>query len=55
MAPTLDLAIVQLRPRKGDYAANIARIGDILARTDALDPRPQVVQFPETAVSGYFV
>ena len=55
MAPTLDLAIVQLRPRKGDYAANIARIGDILARTDALEPRPQVVQFPETAVSGYFV
>ena len=55
MAPTLDLAIVQLRPRKGDYAANIARVGDILARTDALEPRPQVVQFPETAVSGYFV
>jgi NAD+ synthetase len=55
MAPTLDLAIVQLRPRKGDYAANIVRVGDILARTDALEPRPQVVQFPETAVSGYFV
>ena len=29
MAPTLDLAIVQLRPRKGDYAANVARIGDV--------------------------
>lgn len=55
MAPTLDLAIVQLRPRKGDYAANIARIGDMLARIDALEPRPQIVQFPETAVTGYFV
>jgi NAD+ synthetase len=55
MAPTLDLAIVQLRPRKGDYAANLARIGEVLARVDALDPRPQVVQFPETALTGYFV
>src|SRR5688572_32536509 len=52
---TLDLAIVQLRPRKGNYAANIARVGDLLARADALEPRPQVVQFPETAVTGYFV
>jgi NAD+ synthetase len=52
---TLDLAIVQMRPRKGDYAANIARVGDLLSRIDALEPRPQVVQFPETAVTGYFV
>ena len=52
---TLDLAIVQLRPRKGDYSANIARIGDLLSRIDSLEPRPQVVQFPETAVTGYFV
>jgi NAD+ synthase (glutamine-hydrolysing) len=55
MAPTLDLAIVQLRPRKGNYAANVARIGDVLARVDALTPRPSVVHFPETAVTGYFV
>jgi NAD+ synthetase len=55
MAPTLDLAIVQLRPRKGNYAANVARIGDVLARVDALEPRPSIVQFPETAVTGYFV
>ena len=52
---TLDLAIVQMRPRKGDYAANLARIGDLLSRIDSLEPRPQVVQFPETAVTGYFV
>jgi NAD+ synthase (glutamine-hydrolysing) len=55
MAPTLDLAIVQLRPRKGNYAANVARVGDVLARVDALEPRPSIVQFPETAVTGYFV
>jgi NAD+ synthetase len=55
MSPTLDLAIVQTRPRKGDYAANIARIGELLARIDGLEPRPRIVQFPETATTGYFV
>jgi len=55
MPPTLDLAIVQFRPRKGDYAANVKRIGSLLAQVDTLDPRPQVVQFAETAVDGYFV
>ena len=55
MASTLDLAIVQLRPRKGDYASNMARIGGLLARAAGLTPRPTVVQFPETAVTGYFV
>jgi len=55
MAPTLDLAIVQFRPRKGDYASNIARMGGLLARAATLTPRPAVVQFPETAATGYFV
>jgi NAD+ synthetase len=55
MPPTLDLAIVQLRPRKGDYASNITRIGGLLAQVVGLTPRPTIVQFPETAVTGYFV
>ena len=55
MASTLDLAIVQFRPRKGDYGSNIARMGDLLARAATLTPRPAVVQFPETAATGYFV
>jgi NAD+ synthetase len=55
MASTLDLAVVQFRPRKGDYATNIARIGGLLARAATLEPRPTVVQFPETAATGYFV
>jgi NAD+ synthetase len=55
MVSTLDLAIVQFRPRKGDYASNIARIGGLLARAATLTPRPVVVQFPETAATGYFV
>jgi NAD+ synthetase len=55
MASTLDLAIVQFRPRKGAYAFNIARMGGMLARAATLTPRPSVVQFPETAATGYFV
>ena len=55
MASTLHLAIVQFRPRKGDYAANMARIGALLGRAATLQPRPAVVQFPETAATGYFV
>ena len=55
MASTLDLAIVQFRPRKGNYASNITRIGGLLARAATLSPKPAVVQFPETAATGYFV
>ena len=55
MSRSIDLAIVQLRPRKGDYAANMARLGALLARVATLEPRPAVVQFPETATTGYFV
>jgi len=55
MTSTLHLAIVQFRPRKGDYTANLARMGGLLARAATLTPRASVVQFPETAATGYFV
>ena len=51
----LHLAIAQFRPRKGDLPGNLRRVGEVLAQAAALDPRPDVVQFPETALSGYFV
>ena len=51
----LTLALCQFAPRKGDVAANLARIGRLCAQASTLDPRPQVVHFPETALSGYFV
>jgi NAD+ synthetase len=54
MAP-LHLAIAQFRPRKGDVAANVRRIGEVLAQAAALEPVPDVVQFAETVLSGYFV
>ncbi len=53
--PLLHLAIAQFRPRKGDVQGNIRRVGEVLAQAAALEPRPQVVQFPETVTSGYFV
>ncbi|HVF40952.1 MAG TPA: NAD+ synthase [Gemmatimonadaceae bacterium] len=55
MHQSVHLAIVQFKPRKGDYAANIARLGEIFAQLDSLTPRPQVAFLPETAVSGYFL
>ncbi len=53
--PLLHLAIAQFRPRKGDVQGNLRRVGEVLAQAAALDPRPHVVQFPETTLSGYFV
>ncbi|MBY0488394.1 MAG: NAD+ synthase [Gemmatimonadaceae bacterium] len=51
----LTIALCQFAPRKGDTAANLARVGRLCAQAAALEPRPQIVQFPETALSGYFV
>jgi NAD+ synthetase len=55
MAPFVTLALAQFQPRKGDYAGNLARIGALLAQAVGLSPRPQLVCFPETALSGYFL
>ncbi len=49
------LAISQFRPAKGDYAGNVARIGGVIAQAAKLDPKPDLIVFPETATSGYFV
>ncbi|MES2521169.1 MAG: NAD+ synthase [Gemmatimonadota bacterium] len=51
----LTVAICQFAPRKGDTTANMRRLGTLCAQAATLEPRPQVVQFPETALSGYFV
>jgi len=51
----LRIAISQFRPTKGEYAANVDRIAGVLAEAARLEPRPQLVVFPETATSGYFV
>jgi NAD+ synthetase len=55
MSSTVTIALAQLHPRKGEFAANLARLGPIFARADALSPRPDILHFPETALTGYFV
>src|SRR5258706_14829340 len=49
------LAIAQLRPTKGDYGANLQKIGGVLAQVAKLEPPVDLVVFPETATSGYFL
>ena len=49
------LAIAQIRPSKGNYNANLQEIGGVLAQIAKLDPPVDLVVFPETATSGYFV
>jgi len=49
------IAIAQFRPKKGDYAANVARIGAILADVAKLEPKIDLVITPETSTSGYFL
>ncbi len=51
----LRLAISQFRPTKGEYTENLERIGAVLGQAGLLDPVPELVVFPETATSGYFV
>src|SRR5688572_22674563 len=55
MPPTLDLALVQFKARKGNYRANLRRLGEIFGQLDQLAARPQVLILPETALTGYFV
>jgi NAD+ synthase (glutamine-hydrolysing) len=52
---SIQLAVAQLSPKKGDYKANLARLGELLAQIDALEPRPQVLCLPESALTGYFL
>jgi len=54
MAP-VRLGLSQFRPDKGEYAKNVERIGGVIAQAARLDPKPDLVVFPETATSGYFV
>jgi len=51
----LRVALSQFRPTKGEYAENVARIGAVVGQAVQLDPKPDLVVFPETATSGYFV
>jgi len=55
MIDSINVAIGQIRPRKGEYEENLRRIGGVLAQVAQHDAPPDLVVFPETFVSGYFV
>ncbi len=52
---TLRIVIGQIRPRKADYGENLRRVGAVLAQLADSDPAPDLVVFPETVMSGYFL
>lgn len=55
MPHILQLAALQFSPRKGEYAANLARLREIFSQLQSLDPRPDVLHLPEAALTGYFL
>ena len=55
MPRLLRLGLAQFRPAKANYTANRAQVAGLIAEAIALDPRPDVLHFPETALTGYFL
>lgn len=55
MPNLLHLALAQFRPSKADYRANLDRLGALFAQVAAIEPRPQLLCLPETALTGYFL
>lgn len=51
----MQIAIAQIRPKKGDYAENLRRIGAVLGQVAGWDDPPKLVVFGETVMSGYFL
>ena len=49
------VAVGQLKPRKGDYAGNLCRVGDLFEQLEEEMPRTDVLVLPETILSGYFL
>lgn len=55
MSHALNIAVVQFRPNKGDRAGNLARFEELFATLVSQTPRPDVVAFAETVLTGYFL
>lgn len=51
----LTLAIPQFRPRKGDVEGNLDRVAALVVESASEAPRPQLILFAETILTGYFV
>ena len=48
-------ALVQFKPRKGNVAANLAAMRDVFAQLARADEPPELIVFPEAALTGYFL
>ena len=51
----LRAAILQFRPDKGEYAVNLARLGEHFRALATWDEPPALVVAPESALTGYFL
>jgi predicted amidohydrolase len=51
----IEVAAAQIKPRKGDYAFNLGRVGDLFAQLEEDAPETGVLALPETVLSGYFL
>src|SRR5256712_2503064 len=49
------IAIAQIRPVKGEYAANLERLGGVLAQLGQVDPPVDLLVTRGASASGYFV
>lgn len=50
-----NVAAAQIKPKKADDAHNLAKVADLFEQIESMDPRPDVLVLPETAMSGYFL
>jgi NAD+ synthetase len=51
----LRLAVAQFKPAKGEYAANLRRVGGLLARLGERPDPPELLILPEAAMAGYLL
>ncbi len=51
----IEVAIGQIKPRKGDYQSNLRRLGELFEQLEADAPETDVLVLPETVLTGYFL
>ena len=49
------LALIQFRPDKAAYAANLERLGEVFREVGRWEAPPDLVVLPEAALTGYFL
>ncbi len=55
MPRPVNVTVVQFQPEKGAYRENLARLERVFEEAISLDPRPDVLVFSETVLTGYFL